>query len=277
MKKNSILCFILLATLFFVGCQSNDDGTSLGGYGKIMVDLGSDISYSTSKVNQKGTLDLTPYSDVSNYTVELVNNESGEVVLSKLYSQMGLTQEVSAGSYTIRAFYGENVNAAYDKLYVEGSQMFTVSKGDVETISFVCIPANVKVKVQYSDDFFNYYSDCTIGLKTQYLESPFLIKKEDIDKELYMKAALGGEDLTVTFDLKDKNGNPITPKDFGAQLLKIKPRDFLTITVKPKLIEVEGGKIEGITVSVDDGVTEEDVNITVPDDYLPGQNTEVNN
>jgi len=81
----------------------------------------------------------------------------------------------------------------------------------------------------------------------------------------------------LTFALKDKNGITVTPANFGAQTVTIKPRDFLTITVKPKLIDIEGGKISGITVTIDNGVQEENIDVTLPDEFMPGEDITVNN
>jgi hypothetical protein len=40
------------------------------------------------------------------------------------------------------------------------------------------------------------------------------------------------------------------------------------------LIDVEGGKIDGITVTVDDGVISQDIPVQIPDEFLPGREIE---
>lgn len=277
MRKKSMFSFILFASLFCIGCENKEGIDSIEEYSKVMVDLGLDVSYPTSKRTQSKALDLSQYSDITNYTVELIDQKNQNLIFSKLYGEMDLKQEIASGSYLIRAFYGENVIAGFDKMYVEGWETFTVDKGEEKTISFVCVPANVKINIRYSDDFFEYYSDCTVGLKTKFMTSPFLMSIEDAGKDLYVKASQESEELVVTFDLKDKDGTPVNLKDFGPHTIQVKPRDFLTITVKPKLVELEGGRINGIAVLVDDGVTEEDMDFVVPDEFLPGEGIDVNN
>lgn len=274
MKKNVVWYAALSVLLILTACAKEEQITSQD-KGKVMVDLLSDLSFPL-KGSTSRAVDLLSYSNVNNYTVEIVNS-NGAIIQSKLYSEMDLVQEVAPGTYTIRAFYGENLPAAYDKLYVSGEQLFTVAKGDTKKVSFVCKPANTKVKIAYSDDFFNFYSDCTVGLKTKHIDTPFLMGKGDRDKELFLKSDAAGEMLTLTFDLKDLKGVSVTPDNFGAQTVTIKPRDFLTISMKPKLIDVEGGKITGITVTVDTGLTEEVIDVIIPDSFLPGEDTEVNN
>lgn len=274
MKKNFIWCVIFASLLSFTACES-EENTSSSEKGKVMVDLASDVSYPV-KGSKTRALDLAPYADVNNYTVQILN-ESGNVIQSELYREMDLVQDITPGTYTVKAFYGENVSGGYDKLYVEGSQLFTVNKGDTKKVTFVCTPANAKVKIAYSEDFFNFYSDCTVGLKTKHLTSPFEMAKADKDKDLYLKTDAPDETLTITFDLKDLKGISVTPENFGVQTVQVKPRDFLTITIKPKLIDIEGGKITGITVTVDNGLTEENIDVIIPDEFLPGDDTEVNN
>ncbi len=274
MKKNVVWYAAFVLLLGLVACGKEEQIASQE-RGKVMVDLVSDPSFPV-KGPVGRAVDLPSYANVNNYTVEIVDG-NGTVIQSKLYSEMDLVQEVVPGTYTIKAFYGENLPAAYEKMYVAGEQLFTVAKGDTKKVSFVCKPANTKVKIDYSDDFFNFYSDCTVGLKTKHINTPFLMAKGDRYKELFLKSDAAGEMLTLTFDLKDLKGVSVTPDNFGAQTVTIKPRDFLTISIKPKLIDVDGGKITGITVTVDNGVTEEMIDVLIPDNFLPGEDTEVNN
>lgn len=68
--------------------------------------------------------------------------------------------------------------------------------------------------------------------------------------------------------MKDLAGNSIPEIK---QIKKVKPRDFLTITVKPKLIDVAGGAITGITVTINSQTNDEDIDITIPDEMLPNE------
>lgn len=272
-KKNYYILLFFIASAL-VACENSESDSSTG-KSKIMLSILSDVTYPSSNSKTRA-LDLTPYKDVKNYTVEILNT-NGDILQSKPYGDMDLVQEIEPGTYSIRAFYGENPNVGYDKLYVEGSQKFEVVKGDTKKITFACVPANAKIKISYSDDFFNYYSDCVVDFQTKYLETPFSVNKEDIDKELFFKTDSNGESLTVSFLLKDIKGVNITPDNFKPQTLKINPRDFLTISVKPKLVNIDGGKITGITVTVDNGTIEENIEVVIPDEFMPGNDIEVNN
>lgn len=269
MKKKSILFFMTISLMLLMACGNSDDTSLGGGSGKFMVDLRSDVSYAKTTDGQTRAIDESVYQNLDNYIVEL-KDASGTVLKSGLYGAMGLIEEVQEGNYSLTAYYGEDVNAEYDKLFVKGVEQFTVAAGEQKKVTITCVPANVKVNVKYSSDFSTYYSDCTVGLKTQYIASPFLMSIADTDKDLYLKAASSGESLALTFDIKDLSGNSITIDGFNGKTVSVKPRDFLTITIKPKFINVDGGAVEGITITVDDSVVEEDVVITIPDEYLPG-------
>lgn len=262
------LFVLVLGIVFLSACHSEGD---IAGEGKAKFSLNLFTNPSFTKTK---AINTSEYLDVNNYTVEL--SKDGNVLESVKYGDMELTKELEPGSYSIRAYYGENVAAGYDKLYVEGSQSFNLVKGDNHEVKFTCVPANVKVNIKFEDNFFEFYSDCKVNLKTQYLSSPFVMTKDDVDKDAFFKAGQK-EEMTVTFDLKDLQGVTVSPEGFGSQKINVNPRDFLTITIKPKLIDVDGGKIDGITVTVDDGVTSQEIPVVIPDEFLPGEDTEVGN
>lgn len=265
--KNFGRLFALLALM--AACSSNDD-PSQQGTSKVVLDFSTDLTYGKqSKAGETRSVDLTPYQNVNNYTVQLIKD--GSVIKENTYGSMALEEEIDPGTYTFKAFYGDNaVAAGWDALYVEGSQTFAAQSGRTATVQFTCVPANAKMKVVYSDDFSLYYSDCTIGVTTTYQTTPFVITKADAEagKEAYFKVDAGENTFSLTFDLKDKQGLSVTPADFGVQTVKVSPRDFLTLTVKPNIISIEGGKINGIQVSVDNGLTEEPVSVVIPDEYV---------
>ena len=147
-----------------------------------MINLAADLSYTRA-------IDESTYSDVNNYRVSLYKGETA-IFQNQLYSDLELTQEVDFGeTYTLTAFYGEDVAAGYDKLYVKGSETFSVAQGDTRMITLVCRPANAKFRVAY------------------------------------------------------------------------------TLTIKPHKVDVEGGQFD-LEITVDDGVTEEDITVTIPGDYI---------
>ena len=266
--KNLKHLFMSLALLSFVAC-SNETENMTQGQSAVMLDFGTELTYGNqTKATDTRTVDVTPYKDVKNYTVELIKN--GIVQNTYNYGTMNLKNDIEPGTYTFKAYFGENVSAAWDALYVEGSKEFTAEKGRVTKVQFVCTPANAKVKVVYTPEFSQYYSDCTINVTTKYQATPFAMTKADADqnKEAYFKVDATETAMTLAFDLKDKQGISVTPKSFGPQTVNVKARDFLTLTVKPNVVDVQVGKIEGITVTVDNGLTEKPLTVVITDSYV---------
>ena len=141
--KNYLKVLSSVVLLAFLGsCSSEDGKESVSGQGSIMVDLSTNLSYSSRSIDESA------YLNVNNYKVSLYKGEE-PVYTDKLYGDLELEQSVDFGvPYTLTAYYGEDVAAGYDKLYVKGSESFTVSQGDKKTISIVCKPANARIIVK---------------------------------------------------------------------------------------------------------------------------------
>ena len=149
----------LILSFGTISCQQ-EESLENGAKGKFMLDLRADLSYDKSTK----AVDESTYTNLDNYTVELIKDAS--VVKSFLYKDMPLMNDLTAGTYTLKAYCGENIAAGYDKLYVEGSQTFSLYSGETKNVNFTCIPANVKINLKYSDDFFTHFSDCSVDFKT---------------------------------------------------------------------------------------------------------------
>lgn len=264
-KKNIILSSLF--SLFVVACNSDNLPKTENNNSLLSVNLKSEITHnSTRNITSDDDSKFNSYKELGNYTVELKKN-TGETVLSKKYSELELSSRVSAGSYSLKVFMGEDVVAGFDKLYMEGIKTFDIMEGEKKTVDCVCVPANARIKVNFSNDFFTYYSDCVVGVKTKYMNEPFNISKSDAGKDLFLKAG-NNDEMTITFALKDKNGMAVYPKGFSEQKKNISKRDFIKIGVRPKIVNVEGGKVEGISVIISSDVEEEVIDVIIPDEYV---------
>lgn len=269
--KNYLKLLSSIVLLAFIGsCSSEDGKESVSGQGSIMVDLSTNLSYSRA-------VDESAYLNVKNYKVSLYKGED-PVYTDKLYEDLGVEQKVDFGvSYTLTAYYGEDVAAGYDKLYVKGSESFTVSQGDKKTVSIVCKPANARITLVYkgnddNDAFEDYFQDCTVTVKTDYMDEAWTMNKSNEGQQLYLKTGDEGTDATLSFSLIDKNGEPVSVDNFTtSKVIDLKPCYSYTLTIKPNATDIAGGKV-GLEITVDDGVTEEDVTVDIPGDYIPSRN-----
>ncbi|WP_455672172.1 DUF4493 domain-containing protein [Phocaeicola sp.] len=250
-----VLCSLILSS-----CSSSEENP-VKGLGEFSLAILPETSFSRS-------VDNAFYENTDNYTVEFY--KGSELLSSKPFSEMKLIEQLEAGDYTVKAYCGTNEDVAFDQLYVAGSATFNLVVGETKNINVKCTPANVKVKVVTEGDFDTYFSDYTVSLKTARLDKPFDYTKADATagKEVFLKADEEGEDLTISLSLTAANEN-VTIGNFSQTLTKkVAPRDFLTITLKPDGETVEGGQISGVKVTIDNGLTNEDIDIIIPDEML---------
>lgn len=268
----TMFCAMLAMGALTVSCSSEDEAVSQGASGQasIMIDLSSDLSYSRA-------IDESEYMNTQNYEVSMYKGDE-PVFENTLYKELELTQKVDFNTnYTLTAEYGEDVAYGYDKLYVKGSQTFSVPQGDTKEVSILCKPANAKLILKYaglgdSDKFEDYFQDCQVSVKTQYMDEAFSMAKADAGKELYLKTGDEGTEVNLSFTITDLEGETATieSEDFETtKTITLKPGVAYTLIIKPNQVDVDGGKL-GMDITVDDGVTEEDVTITVPGDFLTG-------
>ena len=268
----AMFCAMLAMGALTVSCSSEDEAVSQGASGQasIMIDLSSDLSYSRA-------IDESEYMNTQKYEVSMYKGDE-PVFENTLYKELELTQKVDFNTnYTLTAEYGEDVAYGYDKLYVKGSQTFSVPQGDTKEVSILCKPANAKLILKYaglgdSDKFEDYFQDCQVSVKTQYMDNAFSMAKADAGEELYLKTGDEGTEVNLSFTITDLEGETATieSEDFQTtKTIKLKPGVAYTLTIKPNQVDVDGGKL-GMDITVDNGVTEEDVTITVPGDFLTG-------
>lgn len=267
-------CLKMICSLFVLsglyGCTNDETKESVSGQGYFMVDLSTNLSYSRA-------IDESVYKNVDNYKVSLYKGEEA-IYTDKVYSELEMQQKVDFGvPYTITAYYGDDVAAGYDELFVKGSKVFSVSQGDRTTVTVTCKPANAKMSLVYegnddSDTFEDYFQDCRVSVKTEYMNEAWTMSKADVGKELYLKTGDNGVSATWTFTIIDKEGEEVEVEGFSTELTKtIQPACSYVLTIKPEGQDIQGGKF-GLTITVDDGVTEEEVTVNIPGDFIPNLN-----
>lgn len=95
---------------------------------------------------------VDPSVDVSDYNVELINDESNTTVGAWSFSSMPDIQILPVGSYTVRVSSHAVKPAAWEEPLYAGSETFTIAEGEVYNVgTVVCTLSNIKVSVRYSD------------------------------------------------------------------------------------------------------------------------------
>lgn len=264
--KKIFYSLLALCSLSFAACSSDVEGGS--GTSTIMVDLGADLSFNTSQ-SQKKAINESLYQDITGYTVRLINvTDDNTVVNQAVYSDWALAYQVQPGiEYKLEAYYGNpEFTSSYNELYVYGSETFTSQVGATKKVSFQCKPKAAKVAVNYSSDFTTYYKDCEVTVQTADMVSAetFSLAKANNATDYYIKAGDELQDVSLTFKVYNLDG---TLAKEESKTVQFKAQTFLKINVSQKINSVEGGKF-GINITVDNGITDENINIQVPNDLI---------
>jgi hypothetical protein len=241
-------------------CSSGSTDNEPTGRGVLTLSLLPNTSY-TRAVNE------ATYTNVNNYTIDLYKGNT--LVWTKSYADVALKQEVDAGSYRLVAHCGQNVNAGFDALYVEGSTQFDIATGRTKVVDVACVPANAKIVIQTSDDFSRYFTDYQVAISSDYLTQPFTYSQSDVTAghNAYVKVAPEGSEVTVALTLTAAEGISINGRS-NEFTYTVNPRDCMIFTLTPEVTEAETGTISGIKVTIDTSTTDENIDIVIPEDML---------
>jgi hypothetical protein len=207
------------------------------------------------------------FTNVNNYTVVLQGADS---VWTYLYKDMPLSMSIQPGDYQLTAYYGHNALAGLDSLYMQGTTQFTVRSGETKTVDLTCLPGNAKIAVATSSDFATYFTDYRIAVTTSLMSDTLHYAKQDVEtdrKEAYVRAEKEGTEVSVVFTLTPAADVTVS-QALQTFTYTVKPQDCLSFTLKPDVTTVASGSVSGVTITIDDSVNTEDVNITLPSDWL---------
>lgn len=257
MRKQKLIFIGLSCLATMLGaCSSEEEGRLTGGTATLALKVQTETSFQTKALNEE------EYKNIDNYTVELYSGD-------ELYQKWDPTQEkhpsslsVPAGTYYIKAYYGEDVAASTDKMYVEGTgNPVTVEANGEQTLSVVCKPTCAKVTVNFSAEMANYFNDYSVVFKTVALGSGSFPWTKTNTNPVYLKVH---ENEMITADItlvKTSGEQTIVTKTYT-----LSPNKGLNIHVAPVVQDTTGNI--GITIEIDTSTNDHDVDIEVPHDWI---------
>ena len=148
----------VLAVLAAVSCAK----TPTAGNGQVVFEVSSDQQIA----------DMTR-SNVSDFTASLPSKNDFTITITGVtvdYSWTGKISEWDAatklvvGDYKVEASYGSLEEEGFDKPYFAGEASFAVAKDESINVKITVYLANSVVKMQYTDNFKNYYKDYSFKL-----------------------------------------------------------------------------------------------------------------
>ena len=163
LKKKVILIYSLLS-LIFVSC-SKEDATRSGEMGTFTMSLNATSEViglnDKSRADQEtGKEEALVLPDVNDFSVSI--SSLGEQVCGwSSYKDMSEEEmpELRVGTYQVKAWYGDVSKEGFELPYFEGNQEFVIKKNETTPVEVTCYLGNAQVKVNYTDEFKNYFSD----------------------------------------------------------------------------------------------------------------------
>lgn len=250
-------CLIGMGFMATSCSSSENEPQSTGETGNISLSLTASTGFSanTRSVNE------ADYKNVNLYTIQILNSAGVEKV-NYLYDDLPSKIKLENGSYTLKAFYGEDKDASRNGFYVEGSSTFTVQGAD-QTLNVDCAPVCGKVAVNFDESMDKYFSDYSVVYETSALTAANTTAtwvKADTEP-WYLKLNKDGETVKATIHVtRTSDGKSITTE----KTYNLERNKSWTLNIAPK---DDNGSMT-ITISIDESTEDHEIDIVVPSDWI---------
>ncbi|HIZ86132.1 MAG TPA: DUF4493 domain-containing protein [Candidatus Coprenecus stercoravium] len=256
MSKTRFFPMYLVLLVSAVSCSTRVETPFETGMGGIRLELLTDLSATRAEAEGQ----LAP----EDFKVEIINQKGVIFKRWATYAEY-LEQESTVftmnagGPYILRASYGDSTASGFDAFFFIGEQEFTVSPQQVTELSVVCRMGNVKVAVEYGDNIRSDYAGYTATVSTPLGSLVF-------DRDCAEAGYLPCGEISVNVVLTTADGE--TTDFVNSQKIKGEPGDFITLRIDTgELPESE----VSLTVSVDYGTEDHQVDIELPSYMLPAE------
>lgn len=247
---------LLLGFAAFTACTSDEEEALIPeGKGYVKLSLNADTGFKATKaVNE------SEYQNVDEYTVQIFQ-DGKQIGENRTYSEIKEQLiELSRGTYTVKAFKGEDLPASTTSMYVVGSKDVNIAN-EIKEVSFVCKPVCAKVKVEFDPLMDQYFENYWVDFRTEAMGETDYTWLKDYTLPCYMKVN-EKENVSVVINLIKKEG--IKSETSIEKTYEMSPLMFKTIKLKPVL---SNGSI-GIEITVDESTNDKNVEIEVPSDWV---------
>lgn len=251
---------VLIIGLF--ACDDRKDGSSAHS-GKLRLSLAADTTSLKKGVNSNLTKavsdEFEKFLTVEDYQIRIVTDKD-TVKSYDRFDKMPSEIELPEGAYTIVASKGNDLPAAFENPYFEGSTAFTIKEGMSTPLDMTCSLGNARITAEYTDDFKEAYSDYTALLSSTFATTEFEIAKGET-RPAYMQVAKEGTDVAIGIRLKKINAEE-EKTYYVPTALKLERRQNVRLVFK-----TDGEALEGIglTIMLDDSLVDKTFTTEIPD------------
>lgn len=239
-------------------CSADESTEQLLGEGKGAVRIALEADAGFEEVGTKA-LDESKYRDTDLYNVQILQGEA----IVKEYTGATLPTELielTNGSYTVKAFYGEDKAVSTTSMYVEGTEGFDVQSNQVANVEVSCAPVCAKVTLTFDADMEKYFSDWRTFFKTEAIGNETYISPKGATDPIYLKVKKN-EQVAISFELTGESKPTTINKTYT-----MNPNEALNINIKPSPTSSTGNL--GITITIDGSTNDETINIEIPSDWI---------
>ena len=265
MKKKNLFTLLpslsLAAGLLLGSCASNsEDPLSNGGEGTLRFNISAPLPF---QATQTRAVNEEDYKNTDNYTVQILDGQNG-IVKEGLYKDIkGTTYQLNNGTYTIKAFYGEESNASQEKFLVTGEVHIDVAAND-QAVNVDCYPTCGKLRAYFDATMSEYFSAYSITYETEALVQAGAAVNWTQTNTIpwYVKLNPKGEKVKATIHLTRKDDG--TSSQVVREYTGMKPNQSWTMNIAP----LDDNGSLGITIDIDETTTDIEHDIEVPSDWI---------
>ena len=190
MKKIFNLLFLACVSIAFTACQ-NDDSDFENATGLLKLSVGVDVSTVVRDY------------DPTQIAVQVVDSDGSVVAETDDYTEWSSGVTLDAGTYTVNASSsGFDGDSGFDNAYYTGTADVTISAGVTTSTSITCTLANVKVTVNYSDEFLAAFTDVDVTVQDVDASYTAVQFTTDEERSAYFPVA----DLLVSYSVTNSSG-----------------------------------------------------------------------
>lgn len=214
------------------------------------------VSYDATVVGLSGASSRAEVDELTVHDLTLtLSKADGSMERSFAYDDFDPGEGFTVGKYTMTASYGDPEEEGFNKTAVFASAELTVTEGQSTAVELIAKPNKAMVILEFDESLTNYLSDIEAKVRTAYNSTEFPL---DETRHVYVRPGHVAVDLSFTKPNGMKGTSEVYAFDAQA-------RHRYKVTLR--LAESTGG-VEGITVSYDDGLTEEEVDVDISDKVL---------
>lgn len=219
MKIKSLVAFGVCLFLVSCGQEIHESGNGTGSVNLQLTANHKTINMSAAEGGNEDEESSSP--DISEFSIA-INSKNGP--FAKEWDSLAdflPGTKFTAGEYTLKAYYGNIKNEGFDQPYYEGSSDFTVRRNEPTEVTATCYLANVKVTVESTEAFQNYFKSFTTTIHSA--GGTYVEFNQNESRAAYVQPG----DISLLVSLTKNNGTSSTFEP--AAIVDAKPRQHYNV------------------------------------------------